>query len=205
MSGGYWSTADSVREQSVHVRSALVSPDSSMALLRALSTVKDVHDYLIPSSDTEPQNEQAGFVLKGWIEGPGSDLGLDRKDHWSGGVHYPPPVPAPETVALMALDTDSDKQVWRNGAKTTVMFSQIWGHLEVRNQDHNPERGDRLQASVSFVKDMLGKLNRDLIIEVHIERSRRHRRYESQQDDDEQNPKATRLYLIKADGRVTAL
>ena len=202
---GYWLTADSTREQSVHVRSALVSPDRSMALLRALSTAKDPYDYQIPSSNTESQIDRAGFMLKGWIDNRGGDVDWDGKDHWSGGVGYPPPTPAAETVELMALETDADKRVWYDGAKTPVMSSQIWGCLEVRNQDHNPERGERLQASLDFVKEMLGKVNYDLIVEVQIERRRHYRRYESRQDDDERIPTAAKLYLVTADGRVTTL
>ena len=136
---GHWSIADSTRVQSVIVRSALVSPERSMALLRALSTVKERHDYVIPSSDDEFQIDRAGFVLKGWIEDRGRDRELDGKDHWSGGVHYSPPAPSVEIVELMALETDSDKRVWRDGAKTPVMSSQMWGHLD---QDNNPEHGE---------------------------------------------------------------
>ena len=105
----------------------------------------------------------------------------------------------------MALETDADKRVSRDGVKMPVMSSQIWGDVEVRNQDHNPERGERLQASFEFVKDMLGKINHELIIEVQIERRRRYRHYEGGQDDDERIPTAAKLYLIRADGRITTL
>ena len=199
---GHWSITGSTRVQSVFVRSALVSPERSMALLRALSTVKDRHDYGIPSSDDEFQIDRAGFVLKGWIEDRVHDREFDGKDHWSGGVHYPPPVPSVEIVELMALETDSDKRVWRDGAKTPVMSSQMWGHLD---QDNNPEHGERLQASIDFVKNLLGKINQDLIIDVRIEIRRRYRRYESRQDNDNKYPKATKLYLIQSDGGCTTL
>ena len=201
---GSWSTANSTHKQSVAVRSALVSPDKSMALLRKLST-KDVYDYLIPSSDPDFRIDDAGFGLKGWIEDRSGDVGLDEKDHWSGGVRYPPPVPSPETIEIMVLETDSDKRIWRNDAETPVMFSQVWGYLEERNQDRNPERGRRLQASFDFVKDMLSRANHDLIIEVQIERNRHYRRHENRQDNDEQIPTATKLYLITADGHITTL
>jgi hypothetical protein len=200
---GYWSTADSAREQSVHIRSALVSSDKSMALLRALSTA-DVHDYLIPSANGDHQVDQSGFVLKGWIEDYSHDQGLDGKDRWSGGIHFPPPIPAGEIVDLMAIETDLDKRVWRNEPKATVMSSQVWGCLEVKNEDNSPERGERLQASLNFLNDMLGKLKQDMIIEVQIERRRRYRPYESQKDD-ERIPAATKLYLIKVDGSIATL
>ena len=202
---GHWSTASSTRVQSVHVRSALVSPDRSMALLRALSTAEHVYDYAIPSSDDDRQIDQSGFVLKGWIEDRSHGVEWDGKDHWSGGVDYPPPLPAAETVELMALKTDLDKRVWRDAAMVPVMSSQMWGHSEVSNHDSNPERGERLQASLDFVKDMLAKINHDLIIEVQIERRQRYRHYESRHDDDERIPTGTKLYLIKADGSVTTL
>jgi hypothetical protein len=201
---GDWTTADSVREQLVRVRSALVSPDRSMALLRALGTVKGARDYLIPSSDADLQIDRSGFVLKGWVEDRRRDRGLDKKDHWAGGVRYPPPVPAAEIVDLMALETDLDKRVWHDGAETPVIFSQMWGHLEVRNEDNNLERGERLQASLIFIKDMLAMLKHDLIVEVQIERRQRYRRYESKHDD-ERIPAATKLYLIRVDGSITTL
>ena len=202
---GRWSAANLTHEQSFQVQSALVSPDSSMALLRALSSTKNLYDYQIPSSNSDLQIDHAGFILKGWIEHHSHEGELDSKDYWSGGVCYPPPVPAVEIVEMMTLETDLDKRVWYDGAKTPVMSSQIWGHLEVKNQDHNPERGEKLQASFNFVKDMLDKFNYDLIVQVHIERHRRYSHYESRRGNDEQIPTATKLYLINADGRVTTL
>ena len=202
---GRWSTANSTQEQSVQVRSTLVTPDRSMALLRALSSTKNVYDYQIPSSSSDIQIDYEGFILKGWIEHHSHEGELDSKDYWSGGVCYPPPVPAVEIVEMMTLETDLDKRIWYDGAKMPVMSSQMWGHLEVKNQDHNPERGEKLQASFNFVKDMLDKFNYDLIVQVHIERHRRHSRYESRRGNDEQIPTATKLYLINADGRVITL
>ena len=104
----------------------------------------------------------------------------------------------------MAIETDLDKRVWKNGTKATVMSSQVWGSLEVRNEDSSPERGERLQASLNFVTDMLGKFKHDLIVEVQIERRGRYRPYESQQDD-KRTTTAAKLYLIKVDGSIATL
>ena len=202
---GDWSTADSARVQSVHVRSAFVSPDRSIALLGALSTAKDARAYLIPSSDGDLQIDQGGFVLKGWIEDQLRDSGLDGRDKWSGGVRYPPPVPAAEIVALMALETDSDMRVWYDQGKTTVMRSQVWGHLATRNENRDPDGGERLLASFEFVKHVLRKLDLDLIVEVQIERRGRRWNYESRKDDDEKIPEKTRLYIVKSDGHIITL
>ena len=202
---GDWTTVNSSRIQTVHVRSALVSPKRSMALLRALSTVDNVYVYLIPSADAEQQIDRAGFVLRGWIACHAGDDGIDGKDKWSGGVSHPPPTPAAEVVELMALQTDADKRIWRRKDGRQVLSSQVWGELEWRDEDKNPERGERLRASIDFVTDLLDTYGHDLIVEVQIERSRRRWRYESRKGDDEQRSTRTRLYLVTADGRVASL
>jgi hypothetical protein len=205
---GHWTTADSNREQSAHVYSALVPPDKSMALLRALQTAKDVFDYGLPSADGRLEINVPGYELKGWLSDDSRDSGLDEKDYWSGGVRFPPPVPAPYIIELMAITSDSDRRVWRNAQKHLVMASQVWGHFDLgeRHADTNPERGNRIQASMSFIVEMLGRLRRDLIVQVQIERQKRYRSYESsERDDKERIRNQARLYLIRADGSVSTL
>lgn len=202
---GSWSTASSSRVQTVQVRSALVSSDRSMALLRALSTVDNVYVYLIPSADAEQQIDRAGFVLKGWIACHEGDCRIDGKDKWSGGVSHPPPMPAAEVVELMALRTDADKRIWRRENGRQALSSQVWGELERRDENNSSERGETLRASIDFVTDLLDAYGKDLIVDVHIERRRRRWRYESRKGDDEQPSTRTRLYLVTADGRVASL
>lgn len=202
---GSWSTANSTRVQEVCVRSALVSPGKSMALLRALSTAENTRDYGIPCSDDNLEIDQGGFVLKGWIDNRDRDSGLDGKDRWSGGVRYPPPAPANEIVELMSLGTDSDERVWCDDVKTPVMRSQVWGNLETERDDRDDGRGERLLSSIDFVKEVLRTLERDLIVEVQIKRRGHRWRYETREDDDERIPERTRLYVVKSDGHFITL
>ena len=205
---GYWTTVDSEREQSANIYSALVSPDKSLALLRALGTAKNVHDYAIPSAESEMEIDESGFALKGWIVDRSHDRGLDGQDRWAGGITFPPPMPARYVVDLMSLETDSDRRLWRDEKTSVVITSQVWGHYDEakRHESSNPERGSRIQASLSFVTAMLAKLDRDLIIEVQIDRRRRYRPYESGvEDDKERIPTKARLYLLGADGRTRTL
>ena len=205
---GDWTSANSERQQSVHITSALVSPDKSLALLRALGTAKDVHDYVLPSTDNDcAAIDEPGFSLKGWIEDRSRDRGLDGQDRWAGGVRFPPPMPAPDIIEAMGLETDSDRRFWRN-ENSIVMASQEWGHYDEakRHETANPERGSRIQASLDFLTAMLAKLDRDLIIEVQIDRRRRYRPYESGVDDDKERvPTKARLYLLRADGKFRTL
>lgn len=205
---GHWTTADSEREQSTQVYSALVSPDKALALLRALGTAKDVHEYAIPSAGSDMEIDESGFSLKGWIVDHHRDRGLDGQDRWAGGIRFPPPMPAREIIKMMGLETDSDRRLWRDTEEAVVMVSQVWGHYDEakRHESSNPERGSRIQATSSFLMAMLTRLDRDLIIEVQIDRRRRYRPYESGvADDKERIPTKARLYLLGADGRLRTL
>jgi len=205
---GYWTTAASDREQSAHIYSALVSPDKSLALLRALGTAKDVHDYAIPSADSDMEIDEYGFSLKGWMIDRTRDRGLDGQDRWSGGITFPPPIPAPYIIDAMHIDADSDYRLWKNTKNSVAMASQVWGHYDEakRHESANPERGSRIQATLGFLAEMLAKLDRDLIIEVQIDRRRRSRSYESGVDDDKERiPTKARLYLLGTDGQIRTL
>lgn len=205
---GYWTTADSDREQSVHIRSALVPPDKSPALLGALSTVENIHDYAIPSAEDDMEIDEPGYSLKGWIDDHSQDRGLDSGDRWAGGVSFPPPMPARRILDLIALTTDLDRRQWKDARQTVVLASEVWGHYDEdkRHDSHDPESGSRIQAAPSFMRELLSKLGCDLIIKVEIDRRRRYRSYESHIDDDKRRvPAKAKLYLLGSDGRFRTI
>ena len=191
-----------------HIGSALVSPDKSFALLRALGTAKDAHDYALPSAESDLQIDEIGFELKGWIVDDSHDRGLDSQDRWAGGISFPPPMPAPYIIDAMGLETDSDWRLWLDREKSVVVASQVWGHFDEarRHESSDPERGNRIRASLRFLTKMLATLDRDLIIDVKIDRRRRLRPYESVLGNDKERiPTKTRLYLLGADGQLRTL
>lgn len=205
---GYWTRISGQREESIQVNSALVSSDRSTALLRALHSVVNPHNYRIPDADDDLQIDFEGFQLKGWIIDRSHDSGLDEQDPWAGSIRYPPPRPAPYVTELMNLKSDEEERRWFvQGDQVDVAWSQIWGHFyEKDNSDRKHESGARFQASFAFIVSFLRKLGMDLIVEVEIERRNRHYRWESSNDDDFGYilPNA-RLFLIKSDGSISTL
>lgn len=205
---GHWTEADTRREQSTRIYSALVTPAKSEALLRALATTKDVHDYAIPSADSDMEIDEDGFELKGWVLDHSDGRRLDEYDRWAGGVSFPPPRPAPFIAEQMRIETDSDLRFWTDQNETCVIESQIWGYYDEanRHESSNPNSGSRLQVSASFVAAMLDGLNRDLIIEVQIERRRRYQPYEiGEKNDDERIKTIAKLYLLGKDGKLRTI
>lgn len=109
----------------------------------------------------------------------------------------------------MSLVSDSERRIWqvtRSQQVRGVIWSQIWGKYQDNDDETGSETGDRLQASMDFIVEFLGRMDMDMIVEVDIARRLRHFRYESREADDlGYMPPNTRLFLIKSDGRISSI
>ena len=202
---GHWTDADSDREQSIYVSSALIVPEKARALLSATSTAKDPQDYVLPTAGSDFEIRKFGFVLEGWISDHSRDRDLDALDRWAGGVSYPAPTPADRIVKLMGLTGDADQRNWQAQDQSVALVSRVWGHFDeaTRHEISNPERGRRLQASPTWISSLLSRLDRQLIIEVRVDRRPKYKPYRSGLEDDEkEKSKSTKLYLLRSDGQI---
>lgn len=203
---GSWIDADNNDAQSTYISSALVSPQKSEALLRALATTKNSSDYAIPSAGHDLEIYTQGFRLQGWVHDYSKSYGLDTKDRWAGGISYPPPRPAHFIAKLMCINCDEHRRIWVDSDGLTVMKSQVWGyHNDETPYDENPNGGMRLHASTSFIKGMLQKTQKNLIIEVQISRNRRSRSHEKSWSYDDDYKLSAKLYLIRQDGCILTI
>ena len=160
---GHWTTADSEREQSVHISSALVSvitPSHCFGLLARRRTSTTMR-YRAPRATwklTIPV-----LYLRAGLLAVAMNAELDGQDAGQAVSASPPPIPARYVIDMMRLETDLDCRLWRNEEKSVVMASQVWGHYDEakRHESSNPERGNQLQASLCFLTAMLAKLDRE--------------------------------------------
>jgi hypothetical protein len=206
---GRWTNIWGRREESVHVASALVSPERSGSLLRALQTAKNPHHFRLPDADDDSQIDSGSFQLKGWVIDRTRDRGLDRFDPWSGDVSYPPVTPTSSVIDLTGLVSDLESREWHikeQGQQNIALCSQLWGFCDEGNDENEGGTGRRFQAFLPFVAGLLRAVSMDLIVAVEIERRTRRRRYESYKDDDLGYVlPSIRLFLIKSDGAIGGL
>lgn len=205
---GRWTRRSGSREESIHVGSALVSPDRSTALLRALQSASNPHDYPIPDANDDSQIDCDGFQLKGWLLVRSRDNGLDEHDPWAGAIWYPPLAPAAYVTELMILDSDAECRRWHaEGDDEDVAWSQVWGHFrEDQGDETDGESGSRFQASLAFVVALLRRLGMDMIVKVEIERRHRYSRWERSRGDDlGYIPPSARFFLLRSDGSLSTL
>lgn len=204
---GSWTWIAGHREETIHISSALVSSDRSMALLRALQSVADPYDYRIPDAEDNLQIDYDDFQLKGWIIDPSSNRRIDIQDPWAGDIKFPSPFIAPYITELMNITTDIEQRRWYSLTDgIDVAWSQVWGHFRDKDDEEtNQEYGNRLQVSFSFIVSLLQKLKMDLIVNVEIQRYYRYSQWERNKNEFEYIPRSTRLFLIKSDGNISTL
>lgn len=203
---GQWSDIDASQVQSISVHSALVQPERSASLLRALQTVDDPHDFRIPDANDDHQIDEGPYQLKGWIVDRPRERGIDEMDRWSGEVRFPAPEPAPFVVEIMKLSTDSDRRLWQiPGVTTPLLRSETWGRFPDRDGSEEPN-GRRLRASIPFVIKFLNAVGMDLVVEVEIQRRSSYGRYTGHERDElGNNPPSNKLFIVKGDGTIRTL
>ncbi|ESZ49314.1 AVAST type 3 anti-phage nuclease/ATPase Avs3a [Mesorhizobium sp. RSR565B] len=202
---GHWNALSGRQQEECTIRSALVSPERASALLRALQSADNHHDYAIPEAMGERDINSGAFRLRGWIVDRTRDRGIDGKDPWAGDIRYPAPRPSGDVISAMKLTADREGRNWLlDDKEPAAIVSETWGMFHEQDDvDAGDRRGSRIHASRPFIRELLRKLHMDMIVEVEIERRRSYSRYESRDyDDSKQTPPTVQLFLLRADGSV---
>lgn len=203
---GDWTTMSGQRQETVHIASALVSSDRAQALLRALQTATNPHDYRLPDAGDDAEIDQGEFRVKGWVVAQTNEGGIDKLDPWAGDIRFPPIRPAEFIGELMGISSDPERRVWSadfEDRTQPVFWSRVWGHFADRENGDGHESGQRFDASSSCIRRILRSTGTDLLVEIQVSRQSRYSRY-SHRDDDGPGyifPYA-KLFLIRGDGSV---
>jgi hypothetical protein len=198
---GHWSDSDDERRESFHISTALVPPTSSQSLLNALTTCLDPHDFKLPDYQEERMEiELPPFELKGWIWEEPPDKRLDKFDPHAGDIDYPPYNIGKTIADLFRLSADLERRIWRlPNSDNASLVCEIWGVKHRDEREDPPRYGKRISASLEFLKQFCSVLERELIIEVQIERRLRRSYYTRNGDGSEYHSK---IYILSADGKL---
>jgi hypothetical protein len=168
--GGGWHEKVSERKEGVSIRSAFVAKESSDALMRALQSCEDHHDYKIPDyEEKDMEFDHRNYVLKGWLQYPSGSKGLDEFDYRSAEVSYP-------TISVgVSIMSDfklvSECNTWKEIGKTKeVLKCENWSTDREERDEYTDQCGIRLKANMIFLMQACKKYQRDLIIEMSIKR-----------------------------------
>jgi len=211
--GGYYDTQSHNFMLSVRVETALVSPDTASALVRALQTADDSWDYRIPPAGHDLEIDAIPYKLMGWLIDVEHELGIDERDPLRYGVRAIECRPSHKTETALNLKfVHNDQARWVDASRwNTVFVYEAWGDNRgderedrLRYDETVRSSGWRLRADKEALSTFLNEMGLDLIVEIEI--TRRNKGYGYSRHDEEKTKQARfdRVVLLRRDGTIEA-
>ncbi|MFC3801020.1 ATP-binding protein [Cohnella sp. GCM10012308] len=196
--------SDSERKAHSYVTSALVLPEGSQSLMNALIACSSPHDFKLPEYQEEDMEfTEYPFELKGWVLRSDTSAGLDRFDPLAADIDFPPYVIGQTIVEKMNLTCDYEQRMWFSPESNDPCVNcEIWSaSRSVPDQDPS-NKGNRLSASLSFLRKVCSIFKCEIIFEVQIDREYKQKPYTRREHSDEYTPPRNKLFILSADGRL---
>ena len=197
------------RVESMLLSSALVEPETSRSLLRALQTMGDSWDYKLPDDDEQSAEiDEAPFRFLGWLERTHRDDGIDKKDPFRGYAFRIDLRPGRRVSNACNLIRDAEglPRWFAKNEKLPMFLHEAWGVEEnddERYRDNFAVAGQRLLAHREQLMNFLRDQELDLIIEVEVtRRERRNRQFIGEEENSPPEGRFARLYLLDGQGSL---
>lgn len=200
-----WYDNDNDGEENFYISSALVSPTSSSSLLNALTTCANPHDYKLPNyQEDNMEIKTFPFELQGWIYSGSQERRLDEFDPYAGDIYYPSYQIGQSFVEKFGLISDLEQREWYLPNETKAsLISELWSEKISGYKDDPTRHGNRLTASLAFLKKLCSDLELDLIIQVQIKRSYLSKSYNSRKNDGIEYPLPyCKIYILSSNGTL---
>jgi hypothetical protein len=207
----YYETQSRDFKLSASVATALVSPDTASALVRALQTVDDSWNYRIPPTEHELEIHTPPYKLVGWLVDVHHDVGIDEHDPLRYEVRAIECRPADQVATVLNLEFAHDDQArWVDiRSRNTVFTYEAWGDTRGDESDDQfryngriQSSGHRLQIDKEALRMFLNKMNLDLIVEVEITRRDQGYGYPGYDEEKAHESRFDRVLLFRRDGTI---
>jgi len=195
---------ESGRREHHRIESALASPQSAHALLRALQSIGDPAPYRIPPAGNDLEIDEPGFSLRGWISETSGEKELDGHDPLLYGMDTGLPSFPQAVQEELSVRPDLTGMRYLDRSDPNQLIAEITTWCDPHEDKKGAEysAGWRLQIKLDRLLYYLQAQQRCLILEVQIDR--KEHRY-GQEENYDYKPPAVLLYLLHADGRLETL
>ncbi|WKZ40509.1 MAG: ABC transporter ATP-binding protein [Anaerolineales bacterium] len=195
---------------SLELRTALVSPETSEALMRALQTA-EAWSYNFPKSGNDFEINQPPYRLLGWLDYGKSESRIDDDDPLRYGVKSIQVLPSKMLAKILNLQFIHENSIrWIDSKHgTTALIYEAWGDTRGDEPENrliysSSPRSDgwRLQITKESLDEVLNTTQMDLIVEIQITRKNYSYGQSRYEKDKEKTVKSKKIVLIKKDGTI---
>jgi hypothetical protein len=192
------------RVADVNIDTALVSPQTAHALLRALQTASNPYDVWLPHEDEHRVFEEAPFVLRGWLSHASLDQNFDERDPFRYDTGSIRSAPGREFTTSLDL-VQAGPTNWSRADGKPVLSYEAWSDEPAPDHEYasHPIRTDgwRLWVDPVGLKEFLTKAKMDLICKVAVNRRLRSE-YGHSYEPNAKRKTSYKIYLLRADGTL---
>lgn len=197
---GGWNERKNVYTTSYYVSSALVSEQTSDALLNALGSYSDLHDYKLPNyEELKFTIEASPFELKGWIFTKRIGGGIDRFDPLTDGLDFQWLSVGKTYADALSLIQSADHRTWADPGGAAAIRCSTWASTRNRKEEEPEQDGMHMMATLPILQQLCNIYGKSLIFEVRINRSIT---YSHESDNNKYSPDYFQLFILLADGRI---
>ncbi len=191
---------------------ALVAPGVSHALVRALQSADNSHDYRLPPAGNDLEIDHQPYQLKGWLLDVESIDGIDKLDPFCKQIRRIECKPSQTVVDMLNLEFFFNEfPVWIEKKTHRPIFTyEAWDDgLEDENQRNRSyplplSEGWRLKVESTALQTFLQKSKFYLIAEVEITRKDLDYDYSRNDEDSKKKSSYARILLFEEDGTLCA-
>jgi predicted nucleic acid-binding protein len=170
---GYHDTRSRGFRLSSRVNTALISPKTGAALVRALQSA-NFHDCDVPKEDERLEINCRPYVFRGWLHGYDTYEGIDERDPLRFDVTGPQCGPGTEANVGLRFEYRLPQEAWvepKSGVEAFVYES--WGESKwddrddpVRYDERVRSSGWQLRIEIGSLRNFLSRVKLDLLVEV---------------------------------------
>jgi len=201
---GEWDGSDYNRRERIEISTALVLPAASQSLLNALTTCSNPNDFRLPDyQERGMEIELYPFELKGWIWRKNDYNRLDKFDPHAGQIDFPPYEVGQSIIGKMGLCADIDQREWfLTGSKNASLLCELWSTNRLSQNENSGRSGNRLSASLTFLKKLCETLECEIIVDVEIDRRFNNSYNTKEEYGTKCKPSIHKIYILSADGKL---
>ncbi|MBT1690657.1 hypothetical protein [Dawidia soli] len=196
---GGWSERKREKIESFRISSALVSKETSNALMMALANCSDPSDFKLPDYDEDNMEiDSESFFLKGWIDDWSASKGPYENDPYAEELAFPPFSLGKSYRDRLNLVEEPDGYSTRhNESNQVVLRCDTWSSEKSDRDEHPDQEGMVLRANLDFLRQLCATVDCDIIFEVSIQRDVRFKYNEGQ---NEYSRGQNRIFILSQDG-----
>lgn len=195
-----WSNDFDNAQETLTLRSAMVSAKTAPALLRALYTVNNHYDYAVPTEGSEHEYDVPGFTFVGFVKLISSEnyRAFEKHDDFANDLPSQFVQLGDAFTAWSGAVVSADFRLTKTTDSTIAHFEN-WSNVHKSRHEQVGSAGMRFLVNKNVLCQYLAAHDFCLLIECHIKRESKPRGDSSW---DYPHPKPT-LFLLYADGTIS--